>query len=187
MRLILMSIFILLYNVSCNSQKSEVQESYYKNGVKKDSGMIVKGKKHGIWKHWYENGQITSVREYNNGNRIGLSRVWFRNGKLKDSIKYTNDSKQIYWYAFHQNGKKNLEQVYNPPESMTELFKIYYKNGQLSQKGKLLKGKNYGKWVEYDKKGNLISIQFYDKEGARSGLWYKFNEDGDTLKVENYN
>ncbi len=63
-------------------------ETFYDNGIKKDSVLYVKGDKTGEEKTWYKNGNLESVGNYTNNEVVGD------------------------WTWYHENGKKATEEIY---------------------------------------------------------------------------
>lgn len=57
----------------------------------------------------------------------------------------------------------------------------HYPNGTIHKKGMMKKNKKHGRWLEYSKEANVISVMVY-KKGTRNGIYQIYNEAGE-LKV----
>ena len=106
--------------------------------------------------------------------------ITYTNGKVYSgtcNILY-NDS--LLWKTrTYKKGKKTAETSYYIPDGTLEYignekngkidgdFISYYKNGEISIKGKLDMGKYIGEWNYYDDDGSLNKTSNYNKKGEK--------------------
>jgi antitoxin component YwqK of YwqJK toxin-antitoxin module len=82
-------------------------------------------------------------------------------------------NKQIKFYHEFKNGKKY------------GVSKSFYQNGNIQQEKYWQDGYLHGEEINNYENGQLKS-KGNNKNGIKSGLWFYFNEQGDTIKTENY-
>jgi antitoxin component YwqK of YwqJK toxin-antitoxin module len=114
------------------------------------------GRKHGEWTKKYDNGQAIYIGEFEHGKPVGTFKRFYPDGTLKAVMNYKTPQK-VFTELFNKKGTKQAEG-------------IYYNR------------KKDSTWKLYDTKGNLVSIESYDK-GVREGKSVKFYPDGDTSQV----
>ena len=111
--------------------------------------------------------QVDNGITYANGKKYsGTCNVFYNNTVLWKTIAY-------------KNGKKTNETSYYIPDGTLEYignekngkidgdFISYYKNGEISIKGKLDMGKYIGEWNYYDDDGSLNKTSNYNKKGEK--------------------
>jgi len=105
-------------------------------------------------------GDTIFVDYYDKHNLDSLHISYYGNKQIKFYQEFKNDRKHGVSKSFYQNG--NLQQVTNWQEGFLQGEEINgYQNGQVKSKGN-------------------------NKNGIKSGIWVYLNEQGDTIKTENY-
>jgi antitoxin component YwqK of YwqJK toxin-antitoxin module len=129
-------------------------------------------------------GYITRITHLKYGKPIGMQ--VFLDG-FGDTImvdcydRNHSDSLHISYYGnkkikFYQEFKNNRQHG---------ISKSYYQNGNLQQTTNWQDGYLQGEETNGYQNGQIESIG-NNKNGVKSGLWVYFNEQGDTIKTENY-
>lgn len=205
----------------------------YKNGYKfseKEINRYNDSLKNGEWIIFYPNRRIHIDAFYKNGVLSGYYRSYDRQGNLLKNLFYENGEIQIkasnitvslYKKEYYENGNIKSEGYYTfeKPIGLHKTFSsdgkltegiLYDDDGNILGKGGVDKnGKKTGKWVFYDKEGNIKSEGyykknrrvknwvFYYKEGIKeqtgsykSGKlhaeWIQYHTNGRKFKVEHY-
>jgi len=142
-----------------NDKKLRKTINYYKSGLLKS--IFNRNKKShidGLSLAFYETGSLESYGFYNNG--VGFSYDYYEDGRIKTYSQSKDtyltgyeasfcDDESLYYETFH--------------DSLDYMQKGYYCNHKLRIKGRLLNGKEEGKWQYWDEDGNLIKEETYDK------------------------
>jgi antitoxin component YwqK of YwqJK toxin-antitoxin module len=117
-----MRIFIIFITICLNwgckkEQKIEIKWQTFKNGERKPIGVLIDGKKNGLWLEYRENGELGLVKSYKDNLLNGPSLVYGLNGKLThvtnyldstyhgEKIVYNCDSKCILVKGYYKHGK----------------------------------------------------------------------------------
>lgn len=108
-----------------------------------------------------------------------------------------------------ENGQEDEIYIYMGTDSLNRKEVKYYSNGVLLSEGTRREGKKEGLWRSYHLDGSLWSVHQYAggvqtgdynvwhrngnlrisgafKDGEESGKWYFMSEQGDTIRVMNY-
>ncbi len=160
----LMSIINYNYNV-----QHGVQQSWYENKQKRDSGTVYYSKKIGIWRTWHSNGQVASIGSYADSfaipaslNRVADSGV--RASTLQSFIQqsYLNEYKIHLWLTYYNNGQLKDSTTYHNGDKVG-ISTAYYKDGILWGKGKYKLNLEDSLWQWYHPNGMLASKEYYLK------------------------
>ena len=73
-----------------NGRKEGLWTFWYKNGRKKEEGTFKEGKEVGVWKRWHDNGKMKSKRTIKYGKGEGLWTWWYYNGKKESNGTFKN-------------------------------------------------------------------------------------------------
>ncbi len=164
---------------------------YFPSGLKSSEGTLENGKPNGYWKTYHENGQLKSE-----GNRKAF---------MLDSLwKFFDDKGHLHTTIYYEKELKNgPTTTYDTLGNVKEITfyknniksgegKVFYKNGQIHWLDTYVDDKKEGLSYEYDSTGMLITIREYtagflrneetinryDKEGNKQGVWKEFFDDG---------
>jgi antitoxin component YwqK of YwqJK toxin-antitoxin module len=149
---------------------------YYPNGQKKMEGLFKEGVKDGTWTYWKDNGQQEGTETYKYGKVLsneGTVPQEVKTDTAKTAVATTPveaakatpppepkkvEKKQVavVWENLHGGPVK----FYNGVPYTGPVVK-YQKNGLKEFDGNMLRGKKSGKWVLYDKKGNIKDVKYY--------------------------
>lgn len=103
-------------------------ESFYPDKTLKAEGMVVDGKRDGIWTSYHPNGNKQSENEYENGVLNGKTYTTFPSGQIMYIGYYTDGKYDGQWIYYKENGELSKE--------------IFYDNGEIK---KLTEGEDYNK------------------------------------------
>jgi hypothetical protein len=83
---------------------------FFENGSVAASGLHLKGRRVGEWKHYYENGKELAIGDYSEGMKMGLWKFYYSDGKLKSEGEYIADERHGSWKEFDRSGNESLVQ-----------------------------------------------------------------------------
>ena len=92
-----------------NGRKEGLWTFWYKNGRKREEGIFKEGKEVGVWKRWHDNGKMKSKRTIKFGKGEGLWTWWYYNGKKESKGTFKNGKKEGKWTFWYENGIKTKE------------------------------------------------------------------------------
>jgi antitoxin component YwqK of YwqJK toxin-antitoxin module len=127
---------------------------WHKNGMRKIEIQYKRGKKHGKWLEWYSNGLIKKEKVY----------YW---DKL---VRQANYKRYITEETIYKEGKLFIEREYKDGITVTEktyqegkLIKAlwFYPDGKISDEREYKDGNKHGRWVHWDKNGEIRREEFY--------------------------
>jgi antitoxin component YwqK of YwqJK toxin-antitoxin module len=87
-------------------------EEFYPDGNKKIEGMIVEGKRSGVWTSYFPSGNKQSENKYSNGMLNGKTVVYHPNGQIMFIGFYTNNQQDGQWIYFDAEGKMTKNMMY---------------------------------------------------------------------------
>lgn len=134
---------------------------YYENGTKIREENYIMDTLNGKALTWYSSEQLHSEAMYRHGKMVGIFKIWYPNGQLNSLSNH--DSIGI------EDGE----------------YKIFYETGNVKQTGNVKKGAFHDTWIEYYENGQKENIKIYDND-IKTGKWIYFNEEGDTIRIEEY-
>jgi len=192
-------IFILtlfLLSISClSAQNTEYKIFRHKNGNIASEGTLVDGRPDGYWKTYYDDGTLKSE-----GNRVGfeLDGKWIFYSEKADTtliINYKSGKKDGVSKIFQNDGGYVLETFKN--NIRTDLRFVYDFEDRLVSRTPFVNGIEDGTSLIFDTIGNVVqidtykrgflisveSINRYDADGFKHGVWKSFYEDY-SLKTE---
>ena len=130
---------------------------WHKNGRKKSEYLYKDGKKQGAWRQWYSSGQIKKekiyaddklIREASYGREI-TAEILYKDGQLFISREY-------------RDGIISVEKTYQSGKLIRTRW--FYPDGRICEERRYKGGKKHGRWLYWDKNGELRSEVFY-REG----------------------
>ena len=78
---------------------------HYPNGRLKVKGVMINGKRDGLWISWYESGQEWSECNYKDGQKDGSIVAWHENGMKRYEGFYKNNQKVGKWTYWGLKGE----------------------------------------------------------------------------------
>jgi hypothetical protein len=142
-------------------QKTKVEYSYYKEGMK----TIY----HGSYKTYFSDGKLQSDRNYKDGKLDGLSRFYEYNGAILSEINY-KEGKPEGSSKQYSNGKVESETNYSNG-ILNGKYVRYYPDGKLMLEGTNINGKiditkygfEDGSYIVVDRSKDVEGYNLYDK------------------------
>jgi len=172
---ILLIILINLIITSCNTECTEIMESfengnkrfvrvypecknksnfkrliYYENGQLQNECHYINNEEHGQFKRWNRKGVLIEQWEVKDGKETGHIQCWFDNGNLKKEV-------------IRVNGFENGKYIEN------------FENGEISIKGNYKYGWKHGTWTIYDKHSGRIEYNYVND--TLNGKTYELSVD----------
>jgi hypothetical protein len=77
---------------------------YFENGAIAASGLYLKSKRTGEWRHYYENGKLLALGEYSGGLKTGLWKFYYSDGLVKSEGEYQDDERTGCWKEYDRQG-----------------------------------------------------------------------------------
>lgn len=142
-------------------QKTKVEYSYYKKGLK----TIY----HGSYKTYFSDRKLLSDRNYKDGQLDGLSRFYDFNGAILSEINY-KEGKQEGSSKQYSNGKVESETTYSNG-ILNGKYVRYFPDGRLMLEGTNINGKiditkygfEDGSYIIVDQSNDVEGYNLYDK------------------------
>lgn len=157
---------------------------YFEDGQLSQSTDYVKGKLHGKNESWYKNGQRKEISNWSNGNQNGLFEYFYENGKPEERTNWVNGKTEGKSESWYEDGKqKNIK--FFKSDLMDGNLKQWYTNGQMQLEANFSLGKKNGKAIKYYKNGNLQAEGFY-KNDLEDGTFKWYDENGRLVKKVDY-
>ena len=136
----------------------DAYKKQYKNGQLALEGNLDNSKPDGLWRAFYPSGNTKYAIHYDEGKVAGEALFYYDNkvGNSKVITNYNLDFIDGKYQEFYKNGQEKVHLNYDDGILYGEA-KYYYPSGQLKMEGKYKKGKQKGKWLYYDVKGEIIN------------------------------
>ena len=143
---------------------------YYPNGQKKNEGNYKEGVKDGTWTYWKDNGTQEGLEVYKYGKLLSNEGTVTHEVK-PDTVKVVVQTpapapvepkkavvkqQAVVWERLHGGPVKFLDGVpYSGPVVK------YQRSGVKELDGYFSRGKKSGKWIYYDKRGDIKDVKYY--------------------------
>ena len=165
----------MTFTFSCKNKKSKPISD----------GKLINGRKDGLWKIYDKNGILREYNSYKNDTLNGQQVTFDEKGKI-----YTKAHRKMGIFVdsfllYYDNGQIRNEAWFNSVGREQGVYKIYHKNGQLSEIGYSVNGEPEGKVKGYDENGNLEYVEYCRSKLKERSVTY-FNKKGMALKIEYY-
>lgn len=166
-----------------NGLREGVWSYYYPSGQKKMSGLYTDGLKEGTWTYWKENGSQEFIELYKLGKRLGNDSTSASSVNKPDSIPSQDSpenaskpsaakkttikdrenekpespkNKPVVWERLRGGAVKYLDGI-----PYTGAVVKYFKEGGKELDGFYTNGHRDGKWIFYDRYGNIKDVKYY--------------------------
>jgi antitoxin component YwqK of YwqJK toxin-antitoxin module len=146
-----------------NGEPDGLTKWYYKSGALQMEENYSNGVLHGICKVYYDNGQLKAETHYKNGVVDGSARSFYKDGTLMETLNYKNGKQDGPTKAYDMKGVLRFDLFFKDGFPEGEVKK-YHDNGKL-QFLDIYKHKERISRKTYDKKGKLVSTEFFDPKG----------------------
>lgn len=138
------------------------------------------GKEDGVAEYYYGTGDISKKINYKSGSLDGEFLSYYSNGQLEEKVNYSEGSRTGEFKAYHKNGAIAAEGQYEDGKRVGH-WKFTHDNGQLDEEGDYRDGYRIGVWEEYNANGKLSNITDYGETGKKTGVYKKYDLDGNLL------
>lgn len=162
-------------------------------------------------KIFYPGGNLKYLTTFNDNGNPKSTSLYYENGQLWDKKVYDENYELISWVGFDEDGNKLL--IYNYENGHILNSKDYYSNGKVSIEKVYINDINAEHIKSYTKEGfldsesyfslsslkdigisksyypntnQLFSIEEYDKNGFKTGIWKSYYEDGAIRKIDDF-
>jgi len=127
------------------------KKEYYSNGSLASKGVVLKGKKNGLWEFYNENGSLKKKIKY-----------YSHKGDYPEYIYKYNNNILISIERYDQYGKQNFEQYYFYPEK--SILQVAYFSDDIISSDELYRAVNCNP-DDSDGSGEFIQYREYDDNG----------------------
>jgi antitoxin component YwqK of YwqJK toxin-antitoxin module len=167
----------------------------YTTKIRQQYQVDANGAENGFWKSFSNDGKLLEHYNYLHGQQHGKQLKYFRgfsdiewcmgqpleirnydNGKmLSEEVYKCKNGKPSLWYKTIDNA-----QLYE--------YSLYYDNGKMKEHTKRDKAIKNSKMIHevYHENGKLALKGAYTEDHKKIGIWYGFNQSGDTTEIADY-
>ncbi|HEX8546091.1 MAG TPA: toxin-antitoxin system YwqK family antitoxin, partial [Cytophagaceae bacterium] len=180
----LASFYTLLFILASGmffTAEAQYRKEYYPDSTIKSEGLLVEGKKEGVWKFYYPDQILMAKENYRQDNLDGGSEYFDFQGHLSQRGTWKAGIEVDSSFQYFPNGLIKRKGIFSDGLYEGE-WVTFNENGTLHNKGTYIKGTPEGLWLFYDESGKLKSIANY-KGGVLEGSYIEYAENG-TKKVE---
>ncbi len=104
-----------------------------KKGETRAKGILVNGKRQGLWNEFTDSGDLVSQCEYVNNTLDGKILAYWKSGKLMIDGFHKNNLKEGEWVIYYESGKVMQKGSYKADQKIG-FWSYYYENGTLEKK-----------------------------------------------------
>ncbi len=187
-------------------QKQGVWVEFYPNRVIKLEGTYVNDLKNGYWKYYRSDGSLIKVEKWIMGvlhqNAREVAKVEiireinpntgkldfkgaYRNGKPDGVHRKYDEDGNVIESKIYDNGIVLFEGIIDEKGRKQDLWKEYYRTGELKTKGSYRDNLKVGNWVYYYINGEIEQKGDYLK-GLANDIWTWFHNNGQIWREEEY-
>jgi len=150
--------------------------TFYDNGMIKEKGRYLKGKKEGEWRSYNSKGQVLQLEIYSAGKITDFKKpgvikkyvTYHDNGRIKGEGVVNNGERDGEWKIYNQKGDLAKiayfdfgELIVERQTDITKDLVDYHDNGRIKAEGKTFYGHRDGKWKFYNESGKLSKTAYY--------------------------
>jgi antitoxin component YwqK of YwqJK toxin-antitoxin module len=137
----------------------------------------AKGLKQGVWEKTYESGKVRYRGQFKDDVPFGKFEYYYESGAgLMSTVSYRGTSGVGYAVAYHRNGQKMAEGLYND-QRKDSTWTYYDEAGVLTQREQFELGTQTGRQITYYENGAVAEIIEF-QNGVEHGLWLRKWSDG---------
>lgn len=168
-----------------NGLREGVWSYYYPTGQKRMAGVFTDGLKEGTWTYWKENGSQDLIEIYKMGQRLGNDTIPTSGQSVKDTMAAKQETKaddlkpaNTVTKTATQNQVTKKSEPKKPQPVVWERLRgasvkfldgipytgpvvKYFREGGKELDGEFVNGHRDGKWVYYDRYGNIKDVRYY--------------------------
>jgi len=156
-----------------------MHKEYYENGNLKKTGTYIHGEEEGVHKEYYENGNLKNSTTYKDGSKNGWAEIYFADGVpyKKGNLEPRSNGMGMgteevgTWAHWDYFGNGQLKRKYLIDENgdYQGAHELYYKNGDLAEKGEYKDNEKHGEWYFNYPDSNKRFKNFYENGVALRG------------------
>lgn len=156
----------------------------YKNGLLTATGTYnAAGKKEGLWKGYYKNGQLSVIQEYRNGVNVGPATAYHTNGNKKEEYVFDKDGKETESKEYSYNGMLTGTNVVRNGK---KTFVLYHPNGKKQLEGTLVDDKIENGHYKYHYRDGSVSKEINISGTKWNGPYREYHLNGKIAEESNY-
>lgn len=144
-----------------NSADVTIMEGYKPTGILSFKAQLVNGMENGLTTYYHSNGKTRYTVEVENGTWNGEYLEYHDNGNLKTKTTYV-DGNNTGWYEEYDEAGTLKNTGMSIDGNAEQVWKLYFPNGNISQKRYFLNGTLQGQDVTYDTDGRIFSVDIYE-------------------------
>lgn len=147
---------------------------FYAGNRVAEEGLLVRGKKDGVWKGYHPNGQPQYQGSYKNGKREGLWQEWNQDegcadagtgknrltGQLIFKGSWKDGKPEGIWEGWYPDGQPRFHGSYRNGRQ-DGIYKAWHASGEPEAEVSYHEGAAHGVWKVWDKDGRL-DVKFYE-------------------------
>lgn len=100
----------LAFDFDGHPPKNGRHVTWHDNGVIREIGFYLNGRRHGKYRSWYNNGQSYISCDYDNGEYHGNFKSWYKNGDQMDNVDYNNVKRDGCGRSYLEVAREGLEE-----------------------------------------------------------------------------
>ena len=136
-----------------------------------------KGYKQGKWKKLYRSGQTYYEGEFKDNYEIGEFLYYYSSGVLKTRNTFSNEGKRCISEGFFESGKPMYKGIYLNKQKDSVWNYFQEKTGKIITEQQYAKGERTGIWYTFNEKGDTVEFTTW-KNDKKNGAWYSIYANG---------
>jgi antitoxin component YwqK of YwqJK toxin-antitoxin module len=157
--------------------------TFHTNGKKASEGVFINKIKDGKWLYYNNDGKLIAEDNYKNGKKNGISKLYSsQDGTLLKEEPWENNVLHGEYKEYYTTGQLRLKWNYKKGK-IDGPYESYYVNGSVWNKGQYVAGLRHGTWICYDREGNELKVEEFDKQKVKRtvlgfkapGRWQKLD------------
>jgi antitoxin component YwqK of YwqJK toxin-antitoxin module len=155
-------------------------EGFHDNGKPEYKGKFADNMPVGEWKYYDRAGELYERRWFTDGED---DKEWIQYYEGRVNAKFAYNKGKLIQAQFFDSSGKELAKSGSPDGNFEAKF--YYPSGELRWVGKLKDGQRDGKWTQYYREGNVLTVYNY-VEGEFEGEQIDYHPNGKKKIVSTY-
>jgi hypothetical protein len=178
------ALYLLLKSLPSTIQTLKTAKEMEDSEIVDSVGQVQNGLKQGTWKYFDRLGRTQKIQTFKNDTLHGEEKLFDNEGELGLHQFYKMGT-LVDTSKFFVGGWLNSIEYRDSNGVLQGEFRVMLEQ-KLVQIGNYKDGEFHGTFKTFhEKTGKMKELYFYD-EGGKTGTWVYFDEQGDTLRTENY-
>lgn len=158
--------------------------TFHTNGKKASEGLFINKIKDGKWLYYNHDGKLIAEENFKNGKKNGVFKLYSsQDGILLKEEPWEDDVLHGEYKEYYTTGQLRLKWNYKKGK-IDGPYESYYVDESVWNKGQYVAGLRHGTWICYDRKGNDLKVEEFDKQKVkRTVLGFKTPGQWVTLDV----